>query len=147
MGLGSVGSDVGDRHRPHSWAVEECARGGDARGAGLVGLLHLQLGVAAADPENLMNDGHAPLAALEAQLLRDPFNAGARLEYARALLEAARPADALTQYDLARKQGAPPALEEFEALRTPPPPPPAREPVKLSVVPGTRSADVVSIAR
>ena len=39
-------------------------------------------------------------------------------------------------------------LPEFEALRAPPPPPPpAREPVKLSVVQGARSADVVSIAR
>jgi len=95
-----------------------------------------------------MNDGHT-LSELEAQLLRDPFNAGVRLEYARALLDAKRPGDALTQYDLAHKQGATPTLEEFEALRAPPPPapPPAREPVKLSVVPGARSAEVVSIAR
>jgi SpoVK/Ycf46/Vps4 family AAA+-type ATPase len=97
-----------------------------------------------------MNDGRTPLSELEAQLLRDPFNAAARLEYARALLAAARREDALTQYELARKQGATAALEEFEALHTPPAtpaPPPAREPVKLSVVPGARSAEVVSIAR
>ncbi|HEV8443957.1 MAG TPA: AAA family ATPase [Steroidobacteraceae bacterium] len=96
-----------------------------------------------------MNDSRNPLSELEAQLLRDPFNAAARLDYARALLAATRPEDALTQYDLARKQGATPALEEFEALRASPPPapPPAREPVKLSVVPGARSAEVVSIAR
>jgi len=97
-----------------------------------------------------VNDARTPLSELEAQLLRDPFNVDARLEYARALLQASRPADALAQYDLVRKQGATPALEEFEALRAPPPPsgpPQAREPVKLSVVPGARSADVVSIAR
>ncbi len=95
-----------------------------------------------------MSDGR--ISELEAQLLRDPFNGGARLDYARELLAAARPADALAQYDLARKQGATPTLDEFEALREPPPPsaPPAsREPVKLSVVPGARSAEVVSIAR
>jgi SpoVK/Ycf46/Vps4 family AAA+-type ATPase len=105
--------------------------------------------MAATDPENPMNDSRNPLSELEAQLLRDPFNAAARLDYARALLAATRPEDALTQYDLARKQGATPALEEFEALRASPPPapPPAREPVKLSVVPGARSAEVVSIAR
>ena len=42
-----------------------------------------------------------------------------------------------------------PALDEFERLRAPPAarPPPAREPVKLTVVPGARSAEVVSIAR
>jgi SpoVK/Ycf46/Vps4 family AAA+-type ATPase len=94
------------------------------------------------------------LAALEAQLLRDPFNTDARLEYARALLEARRDADALAQYDLARKHGNSPELPEFEALRapapTPPPresPPAAREKVQLSVVQGAKSADVISIAR
>jgi SpoVK/Ycf46/Vps4 family AAA+-type ATPase len=96
-----------------------------------------------------MND--PTLHELEAQLLRDPFNTAARLDYARALLDAAREADALAQYDLARKHGNTPELAEFEALRAPPPPPPlppaAREPVKLSVVPGTRTAEIVSIAR
>jgi SpoVK/Ycf46/Vps4 family AAA+-type ATPase len=87
------------------------------------------------------------LAQLEAQLLRDPFNAGVRLEYARALLAAQRTDDALAQYDLARKQGEA-ADEQFERLRAPPPAPPAaREPVRLSVVQGAKSADVVSIAR
>ncbi len=85
------------------------------------------------------------LAALEAELLRDPFNGDKRLDYARALAAAARSSDALAQYDLARKAGVP-ALEEFERLRAPTPAPP-REPVRLSVVPGTRTADVVSIAR
>lgn len=96
-----------------------------------------------------MNDhGNPSLAELEAQLLRDPFNAAARLAYARGLLAAARAADALVQYDLVRKSGGTPPLDEFELLRAPPPPPPAaREPVKLSVVQGSRSADVVSIAR
>jgi SpoVK/Ycf46/Vps4 family AAA+-type ATPase len=95
-----------------------------------------------------------PLAELEAQLLRDPFNHVVRLAYARALLSAGRDPDALAQYDLVRKGGATPELEEFERLRAPPPPPPAREsrpgarePVKLSVVQGARSADVVSISR
>jgi SpoVK/Ycf46/Vps4 family AAA+-type ATPase len=104
--------------------------------------------VATLDPEAPVNDRSHLLAELEAQLLRDPFNAAIRLDYARALLAAARSEDALTQYDLARKAGATPMFEEFEALRAPPPaPPPAREPVRLSVVPGARSADVVSIAR
>ena len=96
-----------------------------------------------------MNDQTPPtLSELEAQLLRDPFNQATRLAYAQALLAAGRDADALTQYDLARKGGATPALDEFERLRAPPPAPPvAREPVKLSVVSGARSADVVSIAR
>ena len=94
-----------------------------------------------------MNDSHPPsLAELEAQLLRDPFNHATRLAYARALLSAGREPDALTQYDLARKAGTTPALDEFERLRAPAPPP-VREPVKLSVVQGARSADVVSIAR
>ena len=93
------------------------------------------------------------LAELEAQLLRDPFNTDARLDYARALLSAGRAADALAQYDLVRKHGNTPEMREFEALRAPPPAPPrevqpaAREPVKLSVVPGARSAEVISIAR
>jgi transitional endoplasmic reticulum ATPase len=92
-----------------------------------------------------MNDGRPSLAELEAQLLRDPFNAVTRLVYARALLATGRNDDALAQYDLARKQGATPQLDEFETLRAPPSA--AREPVKLSVVPGARSAEVVSIAR
>ena len=93
-----------------------------------------------------MNDTR--LTALEAQLLRDPFNTDTRLDYARALLEARRDSDALAQYDLARKHGNHPELPEFEALRAPaPPPPPPREPVKLSVVQGAKSADVISIAR
>lgn len=88
------------------------------------------------------------LAELEAQLLRDPLNAAARLEYARLLLAANEQTAALEQYDVARKLGNTPELPEFERLRAPPPaPPPAREPVKLSVVAGARSADVVSIAR
>jgi SpoVK/Ycf46/Vps4 family AAA+-type ATPase len=104
--------------------------------------------MATPDPENPVNDGRRSLSELEAQLLRDPFNTRARLDYAHALLAAARTDEALTQYDLARKQGATPALEEFESLRAPPPaPPPAREPVRLSVVPGARSAEVVSISR
>ena len=86
------------------------------------------------------------LGELEAQLLRDPFNQEARLAYARALLAAGRETDALAQYDLARKSGAA-QLEEFERLRAPPPPPAPREQVKLTVVQGARSADVVSIAR
>jgi SpoVK/Ycf46/Vps4 family AAA+-type ATPase len=95
------------------------------------------------------------LSELEAQLLRDPFNGDKRLEYARALAAAARDTEALTQYDLARKAGAP-QLEELERLRTPSPAPPpprestpaAREKVQLSVVPGgARAAEVVSIAR
>lgn len=97
-----------------------------------------------------MNDPR--LSELEAQLLRDPFNTEARLDYARALLEARRETDALAQYDLARKHGNSPELPEFEALRAPPPPPrepppAAREKVQLSVVQGARSADIVSIAR
>jgi len=92
-----------------------------------------------------MNDDTPTLNDLEAQLLRDPFNQATRLAYARALLVAGREPDALAQYDLARKAGAP-AMDEFEKLRAPPPPPP-REPVKLSVVQGARSAEVVSIAR
>jgi SpoVK/Ycf46/Vps4 family AAA+-type ATPase len=93
-----------------------------------------------------VTDTAGRLAALEAQLLRDPFNRDARLEYARALLDERREADALTQYDIARKAGAE-AIDEFDALRAPPSPVP-REPVRLSVVPGgTRTADVVSIAR
>jgi SpoVK/Ycf46/Vps4 family AAA+-type ATPase len=87
------------------------------------------------------------LTELEAQLLRDPFNTDARLDYARALLESRREADALAQYDLARKHGDHPELPEFEALRAPAVPPPPREPVKLSVVQGAKSADVISIAR
>jgi SpoVK/Ycf46/Vps4 family AAA+-type ATPase len=101
-----------------------------------------------------MNDLDPPvLADLEAQLLRDPFNSDARLDYARALLSAGRAVEALAQYDLVRKQGNTPQLREFEALRAPPPAPPRevqpapREPVKLSVVPGARSAEVISIAR
>ena len=96
-----------------------------------------------------MNDNHIPaLAELEARLLRDPFDNVTRLAYARALLTAGRETDALAQYDLARKANATPALEEFERLRAPPAaPPPPREPVKLTVVPGARSAEVVSIAR
>jgi SpoVK/Ycf46/Vps4 family AAA+-type ATPase len=96
-----------------------------------------------------MNDSHSPsLIELEAQLLRDPFNHATRLAYARSLLAAGREPDALSQYDLARKGGAVPALEEFERLRAAPPATPAaREPVKLSVVQGARSAEVVSIAR
>jgi transitional endoplasmic reticulum ATPase len=86
------------------------------------------------------------LAALEAQLLRDPLNASARLEYAGLLLALQDKAAALEQYDVARKLGGTPELPEFESLRAPPPPP-AREPVKLSVVQGSRGADVVSIAR
>jgi SpoVK/Ycf46/Vps4 family AAA+-type ATPase len=97
------------------------------------------------------------LDALEAQLLRDPFNPAVRLDYARALLARRRPADALAQYDLVRKQGGTADLPEFEALRAPPPEvavlpprestPATREKVQLSVVPGARSAEVVSIAR
>ena len=64
------------------------------------------------------------------------------------MLAAGRETDALAQYDLARKANATPALDEFERLRAPPAaPPPPREPVKLTVVPGARSAEVVSIAR
>jgi len=88
------------------------------------------------------------LAELEVQLLRDPLNAPARLEYARLLLAVDDESAALQQYEVARKLGGTPLLEEFEALRAPPPAvPAAREPVKLSVVQGTRSAEVVSIAR
>jgi len=98
-----------------------------------------------------VNDTPISLQEFEAQLLRDPFNSVARLAYARALLAAQRSGDALAQYDLLRQQNATPALPEFEVLRAPAPPSPAppaaREPVKLSVVPGARSADVVSIAR
>jgi len=96
-----------------------------------------------------MNDTTSRLAELEAQLLRDPLNAGARMEYARLLLMHDESA-ALEQYDVARKLGGTPELPEFERLRAPPPPPqppPPREPVKLSVVQGARSAEVVSIAR
>lgn len=96
-----------------------------------------------------MNDQTtASLSDLEARLLLDPFNPGLRLDYARALAAAGRTADALAQYDLTRKQGGGTALDEFERLRGPAPTPlPPREPVKLSVVPGARSAEVVSIAR
>ena len=94
---------------------------------------------------------HDPrLAELEAQLLRDPLNAPVRLEYARLLLAQNDESAALEQYDVARKLGGTPLLDEFEILRAPPSPPatpPAREPVKLSVVQGARSADVVSISR
>jgi SpoVK/Ycf46/Vps4 family AAA+-type ATPase len=88
-----------------------------------------------------------PRLALEARLLRDPLNGVARMEYAQLLLESGDSAAALEQYDLARKLGAAPVTEEFESLRAPPPSTPAREPVKLSVVQGARSGDVVSIAR
>ena len=87
------------------------------------------------------------LAELEARLLLDPFNLSLRVDYARALLAADRPSDALAQYELARKQGGTAPLPEFEALRAPSPEAPPREPVKLSVVTGARSAEVVSIAR
>ncbi len=99
------------------------------------------------------DDDPRALADLEAKLLSDPFNADARLDYARALLVAGRATDALAQYDLVRKQGHTQELREFEALRAAPPAPPrdvqpvAREPVRLSVVPGARSAEVISIAR
>jgi SpoVK/Ycf46/Vps4 family AAA+-type ATPase len=97
-----------------------------------------------------MTEEPTRLQALESQLLRDPFNGDARLEYARLLLAAGRENEALAQYDLLRKQGTP-ELVEFEALRAPPPAPTPiatpREPVKLSVVQGAKSADVVSIAR
>ena len=96
-----------------------------------------------------MNDTTSRLAELEARLLRDPLNAGARMEYARLLLMHDESA-ALEQYDVARKLGGTPELPEFERLRAPPPPPeppPPREPVKLSVVQGARGAEVVSIAR
>jgi len=97
-----------------------------------------------------MNDTKSRLAELEARLLRDPLNAGARMEYARLLLSVNDEPAALEQYDVARKLGGTPELPEFERLRAPPPPPeppPPREPVKLSVVQGARSAEVVSIAR
>jgi len=97
-----------------------------------------------------MNDTTSRLAELEARLLRDPLNAGARMEYARLLLSVNDEPAALEQYDVARKLGGTPELPEFERLRAPPPPPeppPPREPVKLSVVQGARSAEVVSIAR
>lgn len=97
-----------------------------------------------------MNDTTSRLAELEARLLRDPLNAGARMEYARLLLSVNDEAAALEQYDVARKLGGTPELPEFERLRAPPPPlepPTPREPVKLSVVQGARSAEVVSIAR
>ena len=88
------------------------------------------------------------LAEFEARLLRDPFDNVTRLAYARALLDASRETDALAQYDLARKANATPPLDEFERLRAPPTAPTTpREPVKLTVVPGARSAEVVSIAR
>ncbi|HEX5161449.1 MAG TPA: ATP-binding protein [Steroidobacteraceae bacterium] len=87
------------------------------------------------------------LAEFEARLLRDPFDNATRVEYARALLAAGRDSDALAQYDLARKANATGPLDEFERLRAPPPPATPREPVKLTVVPGARSAEVVSIAR
>jgi len=97
-----------------------------------------------------MNDTTSRLAELEDRLLRDPLNAGARMEYARLLLSVNDEPAALEQYDVARKLGGTPELPEFERLRAPPPPPeppPPREPVKLSVVQGARSAEVVSIAR
>jgi len=97
-----------------------------------------------------MNDTTSRLAELEARLLRDPLNAGARMEYARLLLSVNDEPAALEQYDVARKLGGTPELPEFERLRAPPPPPeppPPREPVKLSVVQGARGAEVVSIAR
>jgi hypothetical protein len=86
-------------------------------------------------------------AELESLLLRDPLNTAVRLEYARMLLAAHDKGAALEQYAMVRNFGGTPEIGEFEALRAPPPPPPAREPVKLSVVPGSRGADVVSIAR
>jgi len=101
-----------------------------------------------------MNDETLPgLDELEARLQRDPFDLALRLAYARALLARRRDQDALAQYDLVRKQGGTPELAEFETLRAPAPnvtslpPPAAREKVQLTVVPGARSADVVSIAR
>jgi transitional endoplasmic reticulum ATPase len=95
-----------------------------------------------------MNDTTPPgLGELESRLLRDPFDHTLRLEYARALLRAGREADALGQYDLVRKANGTPPLDEFERLRAPPPAPAPREKVQLSVVPGARSADVISIAR
>jgi hypothetical protein len=89
-------------------------------------------------------------AELEQQLLRDPLNAAARLEYARLLLGSHETMAALEQYDVARRLGATPVIEEFEQLRAPTTPavaPPGREPVKLSVVPGARGGEVVSIGR
>jgi SpoVK/Ycf46/Vps4 family AAA+-type ATPase len=100
-----------------------------------------------------MTDTTSPgLEDLEAKLQRDPFDLASRLDYAHRLLARRREGDALAQYDLVRKQGGTPAIPEFEALRSPPPAdveasPPTREPVKLSIVPGARGADVVSIAR
>jgi SpoVK/Ycf46/Vps4 family AAA+-type ATPase len=103
--------------------------------------------LAVAHPANPVNHHDPKLAQLEAQLLRDPLNASARLEYARLLLAAHDDVAALEQYEIARKLGGIEELPEFETLRAPPPSPPTREPVKLSVVQSTRSADVVSIAR
>jgi SpoVK/Ycf46/Vps4 family AAA+-type ATPase len=104
--------------------------------------------MAAAHPSHFMSHEDSRRAELESQLLRDPLNASARLEYARLLLATQDKVAALEQYDVALKLGGTQALAEFETLRAPPPPPPAaREPVKLSVVQGARSADVVSIAR
>jgi SpoVK/Ycf46/Vps4 family AAA+-type ATPase len=94
-----------------------------------------------------MKDMTSRRAELEAQLLRDPLNATVRMEYARLLLALDDGQAALEQYDVVRKLGNTSALPEFEQLRAPPAAPPVREPVKLSVVQGARSAEVVSIAR
>src|SRR5678816_3641600 len=145
MGLGRIGGHVAGRHHrdPRTGKI----RAGDrkSRGLCLAGLCHLQLGLAAADPPHPMNSP-STLAEFEARLLRDPFDNVTRLAYARALLAARRETDALAQYDLARKANATPPLDEFERLRAPPTAPTTpREPVKLTVVPGARSAEVVSI--
>ena len=104
--------------------------------------------MALADTQDPVSTDDPRLAALQAQLLRDPMNGAARIDYARLLLESGEETSALEQYDLARKLGASPEIADFEKLRAPPPPPPpAREPVKLSVVQGARTAEVVSIAR
>src|SRR5882672_5811858 len=104
--------------------------------------------MAATHPAHAVSQHDPRIAELEAQLLRDPLNGPVRLEYARLLLAQDDESAALEQYEVARKLGGTPLLEEFEALRAPPPAtPPAREPVKLSVVQGARSAEVVSIAR
>ena len=108
----------------------------------------LQLGLAAAHPPHPVNHRTRRLAELEAQLLRDPFNTPRRLEYARLLLAAGRETAALKQYDLARKSAARRRWKNSNAARASAGAAAgAREPVKLSVVQGARSADVVSIAR
>ena len=112
-------------HRRLAWAPEHRARTLWPGRADIARVRDLQLGMAATHQAHPVTHRDPRLAELEVQLLRDPLNAPARLEYARLLLAVDDEPAALQQYEVARKLGGTPLLEEFEALRAPPPAVPA----------------------